>query len=140
MEVTHVTHNLRIAPRKLRLVTDKIRYMTATQALEMLPLIVNKGAELALKSLKSAIQVAVDRDASADTLVIQRIWSDEGRKLKRSIHRSKGRSLPITKAYSHLSIVLTGEEAVRTRRGAKPVSAEVAPAVELADQPEETKN
>ena len=116
MEVTHVTHNLRIAPRKLRLVVDKIRHLQASQALEVLPLVVNKGAALTYKSLASAMQVAQDRNLSKESLVIQRVWCDEGRVLKRAVSRSKGRTLPIMKRSSHLTIVLKGDEATRTRR------------------------
>lgn len=116
MEITHKTHNLRIAPRKLRLVADKIRHMKADHAMGLLPLVVNKGAQLAQKSLKSAIQVAKDNNLNPDSLIIQGIWCDEGMKLKRVIHRSRGRMAPIRKHYSHLSIVLVGEPAGRVSR------------------------
>jgi large subunit ribosomal protein L22 len=115
MELTHRTHNLKIAPRKLRLVIDQLRYMNAQKALGELPLVINKGAGLAAKSLKSAVQVAKDNDLNPETLVIQQIWADEGMKLKRIIGHSRGRMSPIRKHYSHLSIVLTGETAPRKR-------------------------
>lgn len=127
-EITHVTRNLRIAPRKLRLVADKMRHMPANHAMEVLPLVVNKGARLAEKSLKAAIEVAKDRNLNPNTLVIQRVWCGEGMKLKRIIGHSRGRMAPIHKHYSHLSIVLKGEPLVKApRRAAKP-----------AEQPEET--
>jgi large subunit ribosomal protein L22 len=119
MEFAHITHNVRISPRKLRLVADKIRYMSAQQALEILPLVINRGALITHKSLKSAVQVAEDRNLSLESLVVQRVWCDEGRKLKRAVSRSKGRTLPILKRSSHLTIVLKGEPAVRSRRVAR---------------------
>lgn len=129
MEITHRTKNLRIAPRKLRLVADKMRYEKADKALGLLPLIPNKGAGLLFKSLESAVQVAKDQDIDASTLVIQRIWCDEGRRLKRYIGHSRGRMAPIQKLHSHLSIVLTGEAQQAKRRTKKaaapePVTAE----------------
>lgn len=116
MEITHKTHNLRIAPRKLRLVSDQMRYQSAENALRLLPLILNKGAGLLYKSLKSAIEVAKDNQLDPSNLVIQRVWCDEGRKLKRSIHHSRGRSSMIMKQSSHLSIVLKGEPKVRAKK------------------------
>lgn len=113
MEITHRTNNLRIAPRKLRLVANKVRHQKAERALELLPLVVNRGAGLIQKSLKSAIEVAKDNQLDPASLVIQRVWCDEGRSLKRSIGNSRGRVSSIMKKYSHLSIVLKGEPRVR---------------------------
>ena len=126
MEVTHHTRNLTIAPRKLRLVADSMRYKTATQAVAMLPLMPQKGAGILLKSLKSAIQVAKDNDIDAETLVIHAVWCNEGSALKRSISRSRGRMTMIMKRHSHLSIVLTGEPAKRVSKKAasKPTQTE----------------
>jgi len=128
-EITHVTRNLRIAPRKLRLVIDKMRHMPAGHATEVLPLVVNKGARLAEKSLKSAIEVAKDRGLNPDTLLIQRVWAGEGMKLKRIIGHSRGRMAPIHKHYSHLSIVLKGEPLAKSRS---------ARAAKASEQTEET--
>lgn len=135
MEISHRTHNLKIAPRKLRLVADKMRYMGALKALDVLPLVINKGAGLAFKSLASAVQVAKDKDLQPDSLVIQQVWVDEGMKLKRVIGRSRGQMSPIKKHYSHLSIILTGEPAVRARTRRSPKNT-VQP---VADQPTETE-
>jgi large subunit ribosomal protein L22 len=116
MEITHRTNNLRIAPRKLRLVADKIRYQNASHALQLLPLIVNKGAGMLYKSLKSAVQVAEDNDLDTTQLIIQRIWCDEGKPLKRMIGHSRGRMAQIMKQSSHVSIVLKGEPKVKAKR------------------------
>ena len=116
MEILHRTHNIKIAPRKLRLVADSIRYMSALAALETLPLVINKASVHLEKSLKSAVQVAKDRDLDPSTLKIQQIFCDEGMKLKRMIGHSRGRMASIHKHSSHLSIVLIGEVAKRSRR------------------------
>ena len=120
MEITHRTKNLPITARKLRLVADKMRYQKAEKALELLPLLPQKGARLLRTSLASAVQVAKDNDMDSSTLVIQQIWGDEGRRLKRYIGHSRGRMAPIQKLSSHLSIVLTGE--VQTKRRTKKVA------------------
>jgi large subunit ribosomal protein L22 len=116
MEITHRTNNLRIAPRKLRLVADQIRYFDANKAIGVLNVVPNKGAGLIAKSLKSAIQVASDNNLDISSLVIQRVFVDEGMSLKRMTSRSRGRMSRITKKYSHLSLVLKGEEATKSRR------------------------
>jgi len=122
MEITHRTNNLRIAPRKLRLVADQVRHFDANKAMAVLPLVINRGGGLIATSLKSAIQVAEDNNLDPATLVIQRIWADEGRKMKRSVHKSHGQSRMIMKFSSHLSIVLKGEprQSARRKVAAKP--------------------
>ena len=134
MIISHRTHNLKIAPRKLRLVIDQMRYLGALKAMDILPLVINKGAGLAYKSLASAVQVAKDNDLQPESLVISQVWVDEGMKLKRTVGRSRGQMDPIHKHSSHLSIVLSGEPVVRSR--AKRVSKTIAEPV--ADQPTET--
>ncbi|MBU6389089.1 50S ribosomal protein L22 [Patescibacteria group bacterium] len=116
MIITHHTRNLRITPRKLRLVADSIRYKDAAAASQLLGLLPQKGAGLILKSLKSAIQVAKDKDLDPATLTIQRILCDEGSSFKRVISHSRGRMSRIMKKSSHLSIVLTGEAPTKSRR------------------------
>lgn len=122
MEISHRTHNLRIAPRKLRLVADKVRHNSAEQVLGMLPLVINKGAGLLYSSLKSAVQVAVDNNLDPASLTIQRIWCDQGRTLKRSVSKSHGRMTPVSKMSSHLSIVLKGEPRAAASRRKAPVA------------------
>ena len=124
MEITHRTNNVRIAPRKLRLVADQMRHQNVATALGVLPLVTNRGAEILYKSLNAAIDVAKDRNLDLGSLVIQRVWCDEGRKLKRSIHHSRGRSAMIMKQSSHLSIMLKGEPKARTRKKAATVEEE----------------
>lgn len=119
MEVQHHTRNIRIAPRKLRLVTDKIRHQKALDALGMLPLVTKRGALSIQKSLKAAVEAAKDQNLSADTLVIQRIWADEGPALKRTHTFSRGRMASMMKKYSHLTIVLKGEEVVSAPKRSK---------------------
>lgn len=118
MEITHRTNNLRIAPRKLRLVADQIRYQNAKKALGILPLVPQRGGQILEKSLKSAIQVASDNNMDTEELIIQQIWCDEGSKLKRTIGHSRGRFATIMKHYSHVSIVLKGEVKRPARRKA----------------------
>lgn len=108
-ELKHHTRNIRIAPRKLRLVVDQVRHLPANKALDVLPLVTKRGALHVAKSLKAAIAAAKDKDLNLETLVIQRIWADEGMVMKRVISGSRGRANRIMKPHSHLTIVLKGE-------------------------------
>ncbi len=121
-EITHLTRNIRIAPRKLRLVVDKIRHLPTEQALATLPLITKRGSLPIAKAVKAAIEAAKDANLDPATLVIQRAWADEGKALKRVIRLGRGRSSMIMKKYSHIGIVLKGEEKSRAKRvkAAKP--------------------
>jgi large subunit ribosomal protein L22 len=130
-EITHHTRNIRVAPRKLRLVVDKVRHQRATDALELLPLITKRGALHIRKSLTAAIAAAKDRDLDPSSLIVQRIWADEGPAMKRIVRHSRGRASGIMKKHSHLTIVLKGEGGAKpAKRAAKKAADEAAPAVE----------
>ena len=133
MEFTHRTHNIRVAPRKLRLVADQIKHMPASRALGVLPLTNRAAAHHVQKSLAAAVQVAKDNNYDADTLVIQRIFCDEGPAMRRMQSHAKGRMTSFSKQFSHLSIVLKGEQAAKKAR------IKATPAKTEENQPEEEK-
>jgi large subunit ribosomal protein L22 len=118
IEVSHHTRNIRVAPRKLRLVVDKVRHMPADKAIALMPLVLKASSVHVEKALKAAVEAAKDKNLNPDTLVIQRIWADEGTAMKRIITRSRGRSTGIMKKFSHLTIVLKGEEGVSAKKAA----------------------
>lgn len=139
LELTHTTRRLRLAPRKVRVVIDKIRHMPAQKALDVLPFVNRGAAPQIAKSVKAAIMAAKDANMNPDTLVIQRAWCDEGSSLKRGIMYSRGRSAVMMKKYSHITLVLTGEPAVKGKRSAKKTEekaelAEETPATNSATQ------
>jgi len=96
-----------------------MRHVSALTAQAQLPLVIQGAAKHVLKSLESAIQVAKDRDLSLDSLLIQRIFVDEGSAMKRTMMHSRGRSSMIMKKSSHLTIVLKGEPAGKPAKAAK---------------------
>ena len=133
MELKHVTRNIRLAPRKLRLVTEQVKYMPVEKALGVLPL-TNKGGALHVhKSLKAAVGAAKDQNFDTDTLIIQRIFVDEGTAIKRMIGHSRGRMAMIMKKYSHLNIVLSGTQQ-GTKKTARPVKKDVEQSVQAEEK------
>jgi large subunit ribosomal protein L22 len=110
---------LRIAPRKVRLVTDLIRGKTAEQAEKILTF-TRKGAALpVLKLLNQAIANAKNNFQVVDehNLYISKILVDEGTKLKRQLPRARGRADIIHKKTSHITLVL--DEIDKTKKKKK---------------------
>src|SRR6056297_225207 len=107
MEVKAKAKNIRVSPKKARLVVDLIRGMKAGEALDQLNFI-NKKAVLPLsKLINSGIANALNNyDLSRDNLYIKEIKVDEGRTLHRYRPRAYGRATPIRKRFSHINLVL----------------------------------
>ncbi len=107
MEVQAHLNNLRISPRKIRLVADIIRGMNVRNAKIQLEFINKKSAQPVLKLLNSAIANAKHNfNLSEDNLYISKIFVNEGTTLKRWIPRAMGRASNINKRTSHITIVL----------------------------------
>ncbi len=136
-EVTHHTYSIRIAPRKLRLVIDKVRHMKASHALQVLPLVNKRGALDIKNAVKAAMHAAEDLNLDPASLVIQQAWIDEAKALKRSIPQSRGRSAMIMKKYSHIGLVLKGEPKAKVSKKAKAVKAEAPEQTESAAKEQE---
>ncbi|HSW97995.1 MAG TPA: 50S ribosomal protein L22 [Candidatus Saccharimonadales bacterium] len=107
MEVTASAKSLRISTRKVRLVADSIRKMSAKQALATLSLVEKRSASSLTKILKSAIANAVNNaKLIEDNLVIDQLIVTEGPFLKRFHASTRGRIHPYKKRSSHIRIVL----------------------------------
>lgn len=100
----------RISPRKVRLVLDAVRGMSAAEAERALMSMNKKGARIVLKLLKSAVANA-DHNFNIDTktLVISSLMANEGPTMKRYRPRAFGRATMIRKRTSHIHIELEGE-------------------------------
>ena len=102
-----VLRNVRISPRKARLVADMIRDRPAGQAVELLTLTHKKASRLILKLVNSAIANATNRaTVDIDRLVVGEIFVDGGATWKRWIPRAQGRATPIRKRTSHITVRL----------------------------------
>lgn len=97
------------APRKVRLISDTVRGLPAAKAIAELSTL-NQAASLAIRKLILA-GVAAAEGQGLDTrqLFIGQIMVGEGPKLKRFNMLSRGRSAPIQKKMSHLTISLTDQ-------------------------------
>lgn len=107
-EVAKATlRDIRMSPRKARLVIDLIRGKQVEPALSILKFSPKKGAKLAHKLLESAVANAREHArANVDSLWITKGWVDEGKTLKRFMPAAHGRANPIRKRSSHMTIIL----------------------------------
>lgn len=111
MEARATLRNLRISPRKVRLVLDLIRNMDVATAFAYLDGIHRKAVDPVRKVLKSAIANAENNfEADVDELVIREAYVNEGATLKRFRPRAMGRATPIRKRTSHVTLVVGPEE------------------------------
>ncbi len=107
-KVTAKLNNLRIAPRKVRLVADRVRGQRVMEAIGMLEYDLRKTAGPMQKLLKSAVANAQnDFKLKGEDLYITDITVGEGPTLKRWTPRAYGRATKILKRTSRISVVLS---------------------------------
>ncbi|MBI2990509.1 MAG: 50S ribosomal protein L22 [Candidatus Magasanikbacteria bacterium] len=101
--------DLRISPRKVRLLVDVIRAMNVDDALSQLRVSKKDAAKPLRKLLESAIANALTNHyLKRDSLKIEKAFVDGGRTLHRWTPRAMGRATPIRKRTSHITLVLSG--------------------------------
>ena len=107
MEVFARAKNVRISPRKVRLVVDVIRGMPVDRALRQLEVMPQKAAKDVYKCVRSAVANAENNfNMDPNDLLITRCAADEGRTLKRWRPRARGRVNQILKRSSHITIIV----------------------------------
>lgn len=98
---------LRIAPRKVRLVTDLIRGKKVEKAQKLLAFTRKKAALPILKLLNQALANAKSNfQTDESNLYISELLVNEGTRLKRQLPRARGRADIIHKKTSHITLVL----------------------------------
>ncbi|HBN77483.1 50S ribosomal protein L22 [Rubinisphaera italica] len=101
----------RISPTKVRHFTALVKGMTASQGLEQLRFLPNRGAKMLEKVLQSAVANAEDRGArSPATLKITEARVDMGPSFKRVWPRGRGRADMLQKKFAHIHVALDAPE------------------------------
>jgi large subunit ribosomal protein L22 len=107
LEVYAHARNVRIAPRKVRLVVDSVRGMPVHRAMSQLQLMPQKAAREVYKAVKSAVANAENNyGLEPDSLIVARIWANEARVMKRWRPRAHGRVSPLLSRSSHITVVV----------------------------------
>ena len=107
MEVRAVAKQVRISPRKVRLIVDAVRGKNVGEALAILKFVPSPAARVVAKVVKSAAANAENNSQmSPSNLRIVKIFADEGRTLKRHRPRARGRVSPILKRSSHITVIV----------------------------------
>lgn len=131
MEVKAHLRNLRIAPRKVRLVVNAVRGLSVVQAENQLRFMNKASALPVLKLLQSAAANAEHNNKlRREQLWIHSITVGDGLTLHRWQPRAMGRAVPIRKRASHVMVVLVDKApAKKNRKKAAATSTKTASAV-----------
>jgi len=114
MEVRAIAKNIRISPKKVRLVVDQIRNKKPQDAVKILDFVNKRSAPAVKKVIMSAIANAKNNYALDEgSLVFKQISASKGLSFKRYRPVSRGRVHHILKRASHLTVVLEGEQKVK---------------------------
>jgi large subunit ribosomal protein L22 len=110
MEVQAKANQVRISPRKVRIVADSVRGMSVDEALVALQVIQKRGAHILAKTLQSALANA-QNNAKLDkaNLKITSIVVNEGPALKRYHASTRGRIHPYKRRSTNVAITLKEE-------------------------------
>ncbi|NTV55020.1 MAG: 50S ribosomal protein L22 [Candidatus Moranbacteria bacterium] len=129
MQVTARLNNLKIAPRKVRLVAHVIKGMSADAALVELSKQVKRSSEPMSKLLRSAIANAEHNfGIDPSNLFVRSVLVGDGKRLKRWQPRAFGRANQILHRLSNVSLVV--EERIEGLNRKEVRKAEVKKAVE----------
>jgi large subunit ribosomal protein L22 len=127
MEIKAKLNNLKISPRKVRLVVDVVRGLESNKALNQLKHLNKKAAKPVEKLLHSCIANAVNNyDLDKNNLLVKTISVCEGATLHRWMPKAHGRATPIRKRTSHIEIVLSeikdsGKKEAKKQKVEKPI-------------------
>lgn len=138
MEYRAIAKNIKVSPRKVRLVSDSIRDLTVAKAITQLVVSPKRAALPIRKTIESAMANAVNNNnAKKDDLVIKTINVTEGITYKRYHFAGRGRTRPYQKRTSHINIIL--EDKVNTMPKAADVIAKDTKEIKVEKKKGETK-
>ncbi len=142
MKITAELNNLRMSPRKVRLVADAVRGKPYRDAERTLRLLARRAAGPLEKLLRSAAANAKQNFEITDqnSLVISELRVDSAETLQRRRPRARGRAFPIRKRTSRILLVLEAKGVEAKRGGARPSNIEIVSDVEKisSDSPKTT--
>ncbi len=116
MQAKAIARQVRMSPRKVRLVVDQIRGKSVNDAYAILQFSKKAAADPVSKTLRSAVAKALYRAQDSgdvldvDALTITTAFVDEGPTQKRWRAAAMGRAAPLRKRTSHITVVVDTKE------------------------------
>lgn len=115
-EVIAKLKGLQISAQKCRLVADQVRGLPVARAVELLTFSQKQAAVFVKKTVESAVANAENNHGlDIDALKVSSIYVDEGKTLKRSMARAKGRINRIMKRSCHITVKVSDATQVRVK-------------------------
>lgn len=106
-EARAVAKDVRITPRKARLVIDLVRGKGVNVALGILANVNRAASPLVAKVIRSAAANAINNfGMDEEKLYVAEIYATDGIKMKRFLPRAKGSASGLVKRTSHISVVV----------------------------------
>lgn len=131
---------IRIAPRKVRLITNFVKSLTPAEALPQLKFL-NKDAALPVYELIASAVASCKKNNNIDIkdLKIKSLTCDGGPTLKRRHFKSRGRASLIHKRSSHIKLVLVSTIEDKKTKAEKPIKPKLNKTVKKIDNSKSAK-
>ena len=102
-----IAHDVRVTPRKARLVIDLVRGKDVNVALGILANVNKAASPNVAKVIKSAAANAINNfNMEEDRLYVAEIYANDGLRMKRFLPRAKGSASGLVKRTSHITVVV----------------------------------
>ena len=102
-----IAYNVRVTPRKARLVIDLIRGLGVNEALGVLANVNKAASPIVAKVVKSAASNAINNfGMDEERLYVAEIYANDGLRMKRYLPRAKGSASGLVKRTSHITVVV----------------------------------
>ena len=106
-EARAIAKNVRVTPRKVRLVIDLVRGKDVKEALGILENVNRAASEPVMKLIKSAAANATNNFGfDEETLYVAEIFATDGLRMKRYMPRAKGSASGLVRRTSHITCVV----------------------------------
>jgi large subunit ribosomal protein L22 len=104
-EISATSKYIRIAPKKIDRIIQKIRGKNYKEALQILKYLPQKSGTIVWQTLYSAVSNATNNfEMEKEKLTISEIFVNQGSILKRIQPRARGKAFRIEKKFSHLTV------------------------------------
>ncbi len=116
MDIVGIQKYIHTSPRKLRLVADMVRKMEPMEAIAVLQMTPKTAALDLQKAIKTVMASAKQQGLSMPKINFKTIEINESTKMRRFKAGTRGRAKPFKRRMAHIKIVLSDEQADKSRQ------------------------